>query len=71
MFIKKYALKLHIPDSIKIEYLDEKATIIGDKDAIYNFIKELRKISELNDGQLCELDKLTLKISDSVTDDRF
>ena len=66
---KHFNFIINLPNSISIEYQDNKAKVTGDKNSIYNFISEIRKISKLDVGSLCKLDKLTLKVSDTITSD--
>ena len=69
-FRPSYQLKIKVPTSVEIEYLKDKVRFKGSKASISDFAEELRKISKLEDGQLCKLDKLTLKVSDYITADQ-
>jgi hypothetical protein len=67
---KKYALEIQIPKGVEIVYLENKVRFRGNKDEISRFAKEFYRMKELNDGQLCKLDRYTLKVSDYITPDR-
>tara|TARA_R110002072_G_scaffold283857_1_gene447527 strand:- start:2340 stop:2786 length:447 start_codon:yes stop_codon:yes gene_type:complete len=67
---KKFALEIQVPKGIEIVNLDDKVRFRGTKEEISKFAKEFYLIKELNNGQLCKLDKYTLKVSDYITPDR-
>lgn len=70
-FKDKIVLKLTLPKGARVEHFGEKIKIKGTKDEISNFVKELRKVSRLSDGQLAKLNHYVLKVSDYMTEDRF
>jgi len=70
LFRQKYKLKINVPSSIEIKYFENKVKFVGAKSEILVFSEEIRKVSKLKDGQLCKLDKLTLKVSDFITPDQ-
>ena len=70
LFGLTYNLKIKVPLGIDIDYHSDKVRFKGTKTDISNFAEELRKISKLKDGQLCKLDKLTLKVSNYITSDQ-
>ena len=70
IFRPTYKLRIHLPANIDIEYQADKVRFIGSKTNLSNFAEEIRKVSKLKDGQLCRLDRLTLKVSDEITNDR-
>lgn len=67
---KNFALEIQIPEGVEIVHLGNKVRFRGNKEKISKFAKEFYRMKELNDGQLCKLDKYTLKISDYITPDR-
>jgi hypothetical protein len=67
---QKFDLEIKVPTSIEIVHMDDKVRFRGTKDDISKFAKEFYRLKELRDGQLCKLDKYTLKVSDYITPDR-
>lgn len=67
---QKFDLEIKVPTSIEIVHMDDKVRLRGTKDDISKFAKEFYRLKELSDGQLCKLDKYTLKVSDYITPDR-
>jgi hypothetical protein len=67
---QEYALEINVPDNIEIVHMDNKVMFRGTKESIYKFGKEFYKLRDLSDGQLCKLDKYTLKVSEYLTPDR-
>ena len=66
----KYKFEIPIPKNLSQEWFKDKVRFVGDKNDIYIFAKEFRKLKELKDGDLVKLGKLTLKVSDYITEDR-
>ncbi|RYD97671.1 MAG: hypothetical protein EOP54_10185 [Sphingobacteriales bacterium] len=67
---QKFDLEIKVPTSIEIVHMKDKVRFRGTKDAIIKFAREFYTLRALNDGQLCKLDKYTLKVSDYITPDR-
>ena len=67
---QKFDLEILVPTTIEIVHMDDKVRFRGTKEDISKFSKEFYRLKELNDGQLCKLDKYTLKVSDYITPDR-
>lgn len=65
-----FHLEIKVSASIEIVHMDDKVRFLGTKEDISKFAKEFYKLKKLNDGQLCKLDKYTLKVSDYITPDR-
>ncbi len=66
----KYKFEIEIPEGIKEEWFANKVRFVGNKDKIYSFSREFKRMKELKDGDKVKLGKLTLKVSDYITDDR-
>lgn len=67
---QKFDLEIKVPTSIEIVHLDNKVRFRGTKEDISKFAKEFYRLKGLSNGQLCKLDKYTLKVSDYITEDR-
>ena len=67
---QEFALEIIVPTDIEIVHMDNKVRFRGTKESISNFSEEFYKIRDLRNGQLCKLDKYTLKVSDKITSDR-
>ena len=67
---QKFDLEIKVPTNIEIVHMDDKVRFRGTKEDISKFGKEFYRLKELSDGQLCKLDKYTLKVSDYITPDR-
>lgn len=67
---QEYHLKIEVPTGIEIVHMDKKVRFRGTKEDISKFAKEFYRLKALKDGQLCKLDKYTLKVSDYITPDR-
>lgn len=71
IFRNTYKLKIKLPNNIRAVYYDDKVRFIGPSDVLSNFAEEIRKVSKFKDGELCKLDKLTLKVSEYITTDQY
>ena len=67
---QKFDLEIKVPTTIEIVHMDNKVRFRGTKEDISKFAKEFYRLKELSGGQLCKLDKYTLKVSDFITPDR-
>jgi hypothetical protein len=65
-----FELEIIIPANVEIIHMEDKVRFRGTKDDISIFAKEFHRLARLENGQLCKLDKYTLKISDYKTPDR-
>jgi len=63
----KYHLEIKVPTGVEIVYLDNKVRFRGTKEDILKFAKEFHGLKALKSGQLCRLDRYTLKVSDYIT----
>ncbi len=68
---QKFDLEIKVPVNIEIVPMEDKVRFRGTKEAIIKFAKEFYRLRALNNGQLCKLDKYTLKVSDYITSDRL
>ncbi len=66
-FFRKYRLQIKVPNAITIVYFPDKVRFIGEAQDIALFAEKFRQLSKFNDGDLCKLDKLTLKVSNYIT----
>ena len=66
----KTKFEIVIPNRIQQEWFANKVRFVGTKDELFPFIKEFRRLSELDNGDKVKLGKLTLKVSDYITEDR-
>lgn len=66
----KYKFEIEIPEGIKEEWFANKVRFVGKKDKIYSFTREFRRMKELKDDDKVKLGKLTLKVSNYITEDR-
>jgi hypothetical protein len=66
----KYKFEIETPEGIKEEWFAKKVRFVGNKDIMCSFSRQIRKILELKDGDKVKLSKLTLKVSDYITDER-
>ncbi len=62
--------EIEIPNGIKQEWFQNKVRFVGNKDLIYKFSREFKRLKELNEGDKVKLGKLTLKVSDCITSDQ-
>ena len=67
---QKFDLEIKVPISIEIVHMNDKVRFRGRKEDILKFVNEFHRLKELGDGQLCKLDRYTLKVSDYITSDR-
>lgn len=67
---QKFDLEIVVPANNEVVHLQDKVRFRGTKGDIAQFAKEFYRLRALNDGQLCKLDKYTLKVSDYITPDR-
>lgn len=67
---QKFDLEINVPKSIEIVHMSNKVRFRGTKKAISKFAIEFYRLRTFTDGQLCKLDKYTLKVSDYITTDR-
>jgi len=63
-------MKIKVPSNIEILYYSDKVRFKGSKFMISGLAEELRQVSKLKNGQFCKLDRLTLKVSDTITTDQ-
>lgn len=66
----KYKFEIPIPKDLKLEWFDNKIRFIGDKNTLFKFIGEFKRLKNLKDSELVKLGQLTLKVSDYITTDR-
>ena len=66
----KVKFEIEIPNGIKQEWFQNKVRFIGNKESIYKFSREFKRLKELQDGDKVKLGKLTLKVSDYKTSDQ-
>jgi len=66
----KSKFNILIPKGIQQEWFDDKVRFIGSKSELFSFIEEFRRLTTLNNGDCVKLGKLTLKVSDHLTEDR-
>ena len=63
----KYKQLLEVPANTVLEWFSHKVRIVGLKEAIYRFAIQLRALKDLKEGDLIQLDRLTLQVSDFMT----
>jgi hypothetical protein len=68
---QKFHLEIKIPTGIEIVHMNNNVRFRGTKEDISKFAKEFYRLKELTNGQLCKLNKYTLKVSDYITEDRY
>ena len=68
IFIKReFAFEIKVPPSIEIVHMENKVRFRGTKEDISKFAQEFHRLEKLKDGQICKLDKYTLKVSEYIT----
>lgn len=66
----KIKFEIQIPNDLELEWFQTKVRFIGNKETIYQFSTELKRLKELGDGEKVKLGKLTLKVSERITPDQ-
>jgi hypothetical protein len=66
----KYKFEITIPKGIKEEWFSNKIRFIGSKNEISSLSREFKKLKDLRDGEKVKLGKITLKVSNYITEDR-
>ena len=69
LFGPTYKMKIKVPPGLRTSYMEDKLRFIGTKSDISKLAEEIRNVSKLKNGQICRLDKLTLKVSVYITED--
>jgi len=67
----RFSLEIKVPPGIEIIHMKNKVRFRGDSSAIDKFAQEFYRVADLNDGDLCRLDKYILKVSGYITKDSF
>lgn len=67
---QNFQLEIIVPINIEINIMPDKVRFVGTKDQIADFALQFNRLKELKEGQLCKLDRFTLKVSEYITSDQ-